>query len=94
MQAKHFIQNHRGRERIIKETIIKIQNIKPYKRHFADLYVQIMNQILKDGEVYVDTEITRIDKILLSAISTEKQDELTKQRNVLQSFRNHQRDEL
>ena len=53
-----------------------------------------MHSIVKEGEVYIDNEIERIEKLLLNVMSSSNQDELNKKRNVLQQFRYHRKDEL
>ena len=59
-------------------------------RSTADQYVEIMREVVKKGDGFLDNEVEKIDKILLS-----KNDEkLSKKRNIFQHFRSFRRDEL
>ena len=67
--ARNFILrigNPSEQERIIRETVLKIQMLAPAKRFTADFYVEIMRKVLKEGDSFLDSEITRIDKMMLN----------------------------
>lgn len=94
LNTRHFILNQNRRNEYMRETILMVQNLSPYKRTSADVYVKIMRQIIQDGDVYLDNEIQRIEKLLLTKMLPEKHNELNKKRNVLRQFNFHRRDEL
>jgi len=90
--TRNFIMrsgNSKEQERIIRETVLKINILPPAKRFTADYYVEIMRSVLKQGEGFLDEEITRIDKMLLAEMLEKHKDEMTEKRNILQHFRLH-----
>jgi len=91
------VGNSREQERIIRDTVLKIQLLAPTKRYTADYYVDTMRKVLKDGLSFLDQEIVRIDKALLTQMLDGHKDEMNEKRNILQHFRSHRsrkRDEL
>ena len=90
--TRNFIMrsgNPKEQERIIRETVLKINILPPAKRFTADYYVEIMRSVLKQGEGFLDQEITRIDKMMLAEMLDKHKDEMTEKRNILQHFRSH-----
>lgn len=58
----------------------------------AKIYVKTMEKVLEKGDVFVQTEHTRIDGLLKGKLSKEKKNYMQERKNILQSF--VQRDEL
>ena len=116
MSTQNFIQrigNPKEQERIIRDTVLKIEMLAPAMRFTANYYVEIMREMLKYqhrggdqnnmnsniGGDFLDSEITRIDKMLLTEMLAKHKDDLSEKRNILHHFRSHkrrshQRDEL
>ena len=113
--TQNFIQrigSPKEQERIIRDTVLKMEMLAPAMRFTANYYVEVMREILKyqhregdhsnnsmNGEDFLDGEITRIDKMLLTDMLAKHKDELSEKRNILHHFRSHrrrshQRDEL
>lgn len=94
--TRNFVrnQNENRRESMIRETVLKIQTLKPAQRYTADFYVKTMRQVLKEGDAFLDREIERFEKLSLKKMLPKDLDESNKKRNILQHFRFHRRDEL
>ena len=62
----------------------------------ADIYVKIMEQVLKDGTGYLTTELNRIERLMQTAMHPDKADELQRRKNILSEFAvlYHERHEL
>ena len=91
------VGNSKEQERIIRDTVHKIQLLAPAKRYTADYYVDTMRHVLKEGLDFLDQEIGKLDKALLTQMLEKHKDELSEKRNILQHFRSHRsrkRDEL
>lgn len=58
----------------------------------ARVYVKTMERIMERGDVFVQTEKTRIDGLLKGKLSKDKKRTMEERRNILQSFAH--RDEL
>lgn len=58
----------------------------------AKVYVKTMEKIMERGDVFVQSEQTRIEGLLKGKLSTEKKRTMEERRNILQSFAH--RDEL
>lgn len=93
--------NPNEQERIIRKTVLKIQLLEPGKRFTANFYVETMRDIMKQGISFLDVEITKIDKMMLSHdehLMPKDKDEMNEKRNILHHFRTHKnqhrRDEL
>lgn len=56
-------------------------------KNAAKYYIKVMKKIMEKGESYIQTEISRIDKILSGHMTAEKQDEMFMRKNVLSVFR-------
>lgn len=50
------------------------------------IYKTIMEKILEKGDDFIQTEITRVNKLLAGKISNEKKNELSQRINILKSF--------
>jgi len=61
-------------------------------RSAAKVYVKTMERIMERGDVFVQTERTRIDGLLKGKLSKDKKRTMEERRNILQSFTH--RDEL
>ena len=86
--------NKQEQERIVRDTVLKIHNLAPVKRYTANYYVETMQKLLTEGIEFLDDEITRLDKLLLTEMFEKHKDETSKKRNILNHFRSHIRDEL
>lgn len=52
----------------------------------AQVYVKTMERILEKGDVFIQTEQTRVENILKGKLSIDKKQSMEKKRNILQSF--------
>lgn len=53
----------------------------------AEIYVKSMRKVIEKGEDFVPKEVERVEKLLKAKMTKEKQDELQKRINILQSFK-------
>ena len=81
------------REKTVRRVIRLIQELPSHKRRKAELYVQLMTVILKEGDSYINREIDRIEKLLLDGILQDKEN-LSYKKNILKEFLYYIRDEL
>lgn len=54
----------------------------------------MLEQLFAKGDKFLNGEIDRVDKLLLSKVSDEKKEQLKDRANILTSFRLRQKDEL
>ena len=96
------VGNPKEQERIIRETVLKIQMLAPAKRFTANYYVEVMRTMVKrslhgvgddnsEGDDFLDGEITKIDKMMLTEMLAKHKDEMSEKRNILHHFRSHRR---
>lgn len=52
----------------------------------AKVYVKTMERILERGDVFIQTEQTRIDGLLKGKLSNDKKQKMEERRNILHSF--------
>ncbi|XP_060084735.1 endoplasmic reticulum resident protein 29-like [Ylistrum balloti] len=64
------------------------------KKRSADIYVKTMKKIVEKGTEFVDSEITRVEKLKDGKVSDKKKEQLNERLNILTSFQLLQRDEL
>lgn len=75
-----------NKAKVFEETLPESQ------RAAAKVYVKTMERMLEKGDVFVQTEQTRIEGILKGKLSNEKKRTMEEKRNILHSFLH--RDEL
>ena len=100
--AQLFVRNSRSgkdRHKIIEETIKLIDSCEDEGRvQIGKMYLRIMKIMHeKEDKDFVQSEKTRIEKLLEQSISAPKKEELQRKLNILKSFevrRNQRRDEL
>jgi ribosomal protein L18E len=88
-----FMDNSFKRREILNEAVSLRKN---HAESSADIYVKVMEQVLKDGTEYLTTELSRIERLMQAAMHPDKADELQRRRNILNEFAvlHHERDEL
>ncbi len=88
-----FMDNSFKRREILNEAVSLRNN---HAENSADIYVKVMEQVLKDGTEYLTTELSRIERLMQAAMHPDKADELQRRRNILNEFAvlHHGRDEL
>ncbi|XP_033747702.1 endoplasmic reticulum resident protein 29-like [Pecten maximus] len=64
------------------------------KKRSADIYVKTMKKIVEKGTDFVDSEITRVEKLKDGKVSDKKKEQLNERLNILTSFQLLQKDEL
>ena len=91
--VKMFMGNSFERHEVLNQAI-SLRNT--YTEDSADIYVKIMQNVLKDGTEYLAVELNRIERLMQAAIHPDKADELQKRKNILNEFAglHHARDEL
>ncbi|OWF42383.1 endoplasmic reticulum resident protein 29-like [Mizuhopecten yessoensis] len=60
----------------------------------AEIYVKTMKKILEKGDTFVNSEITRVEKLKDGKVSDKKKEQLNERLNILTSFQLSQREEL
>ncbi|XP_011297688.1 endoplasmic reticulum resident protein 29 [Fopius arisanus] len=80
------------RQEILKKAKVFQETVPEEHRSAAQVYVKMMEKILERGDVFVQSEQTRIEGLLKGKLSDEKKRTMEKKRNILLSF--HHRDEL
>jgi hypothetical protein len=88
-----FMDNSFKRREILNEAISLSYK---HAESSADVYVKIMEQVLKEGTEYLTTELNRIERLMQAAMHPDKADELQRRKNILNEFAvlHHERDEL
>lgn len=56
------------------------------EKAISDIYVKIMKKIQEKGVDYVDSEVTRVQKLLKDKITDKKKDQFKKRLDILTSF--------
>ncbi|XP_032527036.1 protein windbeutel [Danaus plexippus] len=74
------------RKSIAKETEKVLENLSKEVAGNGKIYKTIMEKILEKGDDFIQTEITRVNKLLAGKISNEKKNELSQRINILKSF--------
>ena len=64
------------------------------KKLSADVYVKTMQKILEKGKEFVQSELTRVDKLGKGKLSEKKKAQLKNRSNILMSFKHLLKDEL
>ncbi|KAH0951397.1 hypothetical protein HN011_008111 [Eciton burchellii] len=92
--AEEFkIAGEQKRQEILKKTKIFEDTLPEEQREAAKVYLKIMEKILERGDVFIQTEETRIQGLLYKGkLSEQKKRTMEEKRNILQSF--SARDEL
>ncbi|XP_033341765.2 endoplasmic reticulum protein 29-like protein wbl [Megalopta genalis] len=80
------------RKEILNKAKVFEETLPDTQRIAAKVYVKTMERILEKGDVFVQTEQTRIEGILKGKLSNEKKRTMEERRNILHSFL--RRDEL
>ena len=64
------------------------------ERERADIYVKYMEKVIEKGEEFIDSELTRVEKLSTSKVSDKKKEQLKDRANILTSFQLRIKDEL
>lgn len=81
-----------NRQEILNKAKVFEDTLPEEQRAAAKVYVKTMERILDRGDVFVQTEQTRLEGLLKGKLSTEKKRTMEERRNILHSFT--YRDEL
>lgn len=84
--------NEKNRQEILSKARLFEETLPEEQRSAAKVYVKMMERILERGDVFVQTEESRIDGLLKGKLTNEKKKLMEEKRNILQSFT--QKDEL
>lgn len=92
--AEEFkVANEQEKQEILKKARIFEETLPEEQREAAKIYVKTMEKILEKGDVFVQTEETRVRGLLYRGkLSNQKKRTMEERRNILQSF--SARDEL
>lgn len=80
------------RQEILNKAKVFEKTLPEAQRAAAKVYVKTMERILERGDIFVQTEQTRLEGLLKGKLSDEKKRTMEERRNILQSFT--YRDEL
>lgn len=80
------------RQEILYKAKVFEETLPETQRAAAKVYVKMMERILERGDIFVQTEQTRLEGLLKGKLSNEKKRTMEERRNILQSFTH--RDEL
>jgi len=67
--------------------IEKTSESRPSHKQAGDYYVKVMKKIMDKGESYIQTEISRLEKILSGHMTADKRDQMFKRKNILNVFK-------
>ncbi|KAK2576279.1 hypothetical protein KPH14_005645 [Odynerus spinipes] len=81
-----------NRQEILNKAKVFEETLPEAQRAAAKVYVKTMERILERGDIFVQTEQTRLEGLLKGKLSDEKKRTMEERRNILQSFT--YRDEL
>jgi len=84
--AEEFKSNEKDRKEILNKTKLYKDTLPDEHQAAAQVYIKMMEKILEKGNVFVQTEQTRLDGILKGKLSAEKKKSMEEKRNILQSF--------
>ncbi|XP_024939869.1 endoplasmic reticulum resident protein 29 [Cephus cinctus] len=84
--------NESERKKILERAKIFEDTLSEEQRTAAKVYVKLMERIMERGDVFVQTEQTRLEGLLKGKLSNDKKRVMEERRNILQSFTS--RDEL
>ena len=73
-------------QEILNKAKIYEETLSEEKRAAAKVYIKMMERILERGDVFVQTEQTRVDGLLKGKLSNEKKRTMEERKNILQSF--------
>lgn len=79
------IQERKKKLRLAEDLWDKITSLTEQKS--AEIYVKSMRKVIEKNDDFVPKELERVEKLLKGKITKEKQDELQKRINILQSFK-------
>jgi len=84
--ADTFMTDVAAREATIAD-LEKALESQPENQKSGQYYVKVMKKILDKGESYIQTEISRLEKILAGHMTSDKRDQMFKRKNVLNVFK-------
>ncbi|XP_008213379.1 endoplasmic reticulum resident protein 29 [Nasonia vitripennis] len=84
--------SEKDRQEILNKAKVFEDTLPEEHRPAAKVYVKTMERIMERGDVFVQTEHTRIEGLLKGKLSSDKKRTMEERRNILQSFTH--RDEL
>ncbi|XP_011499669.1 PREDICTED: endoplasmic reticulum resident protein 29 [Ceratosolen solmsi marchali] len=84
--------NDKDRQEILNKAKVFQETLPEEHRTAAKVYVKTMEKIMERGDIFVQTEQTRIEGLLKGKLSNDKKRSMEERRNILHSFT--RRDEL
>ncbi|XP_023248577.1 endoplasmic reticulum resident protein 29 [Copidosoma floridanum] len=84
--ADEFKANEKDRKEIFNKAKLFEETLPEEHREAAKVYIKLMAKILEKGDVFVQTEQTRLENLLKGKLSVEKKKTMEERRNILQSF--------
>jgi len=81
-----FMADIDAREKAMAD-IEKTSKSRPDHKKAGDYYVKVMKKIMDKGEGYIETEISRLEKILSGHMTADKRDQMFKRKNILNVFK-------
>lgn len=76
----------KDRQEILSKAKIYEETLSEAQRAAAKVYIKTMERIMDRGNVFVQTEQTRLDGLLKGKLSKEKKRSMEERKNILQSF--------
>jgi len=83
--AQKFIA-HPDQSALITEAEAIVQTLTGFEQDAGKLYTKLMNVIKNKGKAFLESEPTRVEKLLAGALTPAKADELTHRKNILSAF--------
>jgi len=84
--ADTFMTDVAARETTIAD-VEKAAEADPEKKKAGEYYVKVMKKIVAKGDSYIQTEISRLEKLLAGHMTSEKRDQMFKRKNILNVFK-------
>lgn len=64
------------------------------ERASADVYIKTMKKVVEKGDDFIESEVSRVDKLRSGKVSDKKKEQLHERLNILTTFQTAMRDEL
>jgi len=80
-----FMADIDARDKAITD-IEKTYETRDSHKKSGEYYVKVMKKIMEKGESYIQTEISRLEKILAGHMKADKRDQMFKRKNILNVF--------
>jgi protein disulfide-isomerase-like protein len=83
--AQKFVE-HADQAGLIKEAEAIVESLTGVEKDAGKLYTKIMSVLKTKGKAFLESEPTRVEKLLAGALTPAKADELTHRKNILSAF--------